>query len=255
MPLLARNPWPKDLRASAHELGSSHAEAERSLPGVGVFRASNRAAPAGLGATVQGPWRPPPRPSSRADPSAPRRSCVGRSSRSSSPRTCGHSSDRVGEAGTPCRSRPSGPSPTLATVVAWSISATSTPLKVAPRITPRLRSRGCAWSPRRRGRRGIRGVARRRHVDDLEIRFPPRTRHASATIGPGRTTMPLLTPGTTGFDVVGSVGGVASRGSGGLVKPRKTNKCGLSRVPARCLAQTKLRLLVPGACVGIDRVN
>ena len=42
--------------------------------------------------------------------------------------------------------------------------------------------------------------------------------------------------GTTGFDVVDFAGVVASRGSGGLVKPRKPHTCGLSRVRPRRLA-------------------
>ena len=41
--------------------------------------------------------------------------------------------------------------------------------------------------------------------------------------------------GTTGFDVVGSVRVVASRGPGGLVKHRENHMCGLSRVRPRCL--------------------
>ena len=43
------------------------------------------------------------------------------------------------------------------------------------------------------------------------------------------------TTGTTGFDVDDSVGTVASRGAGGLVKNQHTNKCGRSRPRSRCL--------------------
>ena len=47
------------------------------------------------------------------------------------------------------------------------------------------------------------------------------------------------------------VGVVASRGAGGLVKPRQKHKCEVSRLPARCLAETRRRALAPGACAGI----
>jgi predicted kinase len=46
------------------------------------------------------------------------------------------------------------------------------------------------------------------------------------------------------------VGVVASRGAGGLVKPRQQHKCEVSRLPTRRLAETKPQSMVPGACAG-----
>ena len=72
--------------------------------------------------------------------------------------------------------------------------------------------------------------------------FPPRAR--------GPTMEGHQTPGDDRLRRGRFVGVVASRGAGGLVKPRQKHKCEVSRLLARCLAQTRCRALAPGACDG-----
>src|SRR6185503_12109729 len=69
-------------------------------------------------------------PSGRGRPSLGRG--IGLSQRPYASRRRSHSSDRVGNAGTACQRSSSGTSPTTATVAAWSASAISGPVIVAP---------------------------------------------------------------------------------------------------------------------------